>query len=401
MAHKPAVRIYLGEIIQDQSLIAAGIIGEELFGSPEVGKQEISVSPGIDSSEAFGTPSLIPVISPSGITTSEAFGSPGVLGHTTLLPAGIPSEESPGTPRLDLNLQVSSIPPGENFGVPAFIYIVRPEGVWSGEAFGIAGMVFDQFLAVTGIPSAERCGGHLIKVPAGYVNVFNKIQVPPGFRFGLKRLKDLGSVSAGLKSKFKLTPLKAVTETETAGVVYTVKVMDTFAGTDWDLLKGHQPDIGNPWDTSNPVQPRILSNMVKNSEAGYSICLQGLSSSNGSYVKMKIMSGIYSGRIMMRYDDVSQYQISASFYSVSGTIILFGLSDDPEVYVQTIHRALSIGDELKLLISGGPSAAAITVFINDEIIFEGQGPVPPSGDCGFLIDGTSTILDDFEFGEAL
>lgn len=79
---------------------------------------------GIDSAEAFGSPTVAPGsvdVAPSGIASGEAFGTPAMGSAGTIAPAGIPTAEAFGSPAITtgaVSVAPVSIGSAEAFGVP-------------------------------------------------------------------------------------------------------------------------------------------------------------------------------------------------------------------------------------------------------------------------------------------
>lgn len=109
---------------------------------------------GIESAEAFGTPSIEAVEDLAGVASAEAFGAASIA--ATVAPAGIASAETIGSPEVTATVSPGGIASVEAFGLPDAVATVSPAGIATAEAFGSP--VIDTPIAATGIASGEAFG---------------------------------------------------------------------------------------------------------------------------------------------------------------------------------------------------------------------------------------------------
>ena len=159
----------------------SGIASAEAFGTPTISIGAITLSPtGIASAEAFGTPAITTgavTITPTGISSAEAFGTATLsVGAVTIAPSGIASDEAFGTPTLSVGavtVQPSGIASAEAFGTASIstgAATIAPSSISSSEAFGSPTITTGAVtVSPTGIASAESFGTALVNTNLDYV----------------------------------------------------------------------------------------------------------------------------------------------------------------------------------------------------------------------------------------
>lgn len=163
-----------------QTIIAQGIASLEVIGLPTVTATYIILPNGIDSTQALGTPSIVPGavgISPSGILSGEEFGTPAVLpGSVSVLPTAIISEEAPGDPLVSpgaVNIFPEGIIPGEAFGSPEVSLagvVISPTGMSSEESFGSPSIIPGTVTIQTASISSAETFGLATIIPANTIS---------------------------------------------------------------------------------------------------------------------------------------------------------------------------------------------------------------------------------------
>jgi hypothetical protein len=121
---------------------AAGKIATaEAFGQPTLTSVYlITNAGGIASAEAFGDAKLLRILRAAGIASAEAVGQPKVL-FVVKLAGGIGTAEAFGQPTLTSVYRITNaggIASAEAFGADKLLRILRPLGITSAEAFGVA-----------------------------------------------------------------------------------------------------------------------------------------------------------------------------------------------------------------------------------------------------------------------
>jgi len=178
--------------------VTSGIASAEAFGTPVLTTGNVNIAPtGISSGEAFGTPFIPTEILVPSIISQEAFGTPTVFSEQFIVitsgiasqeafgtlqinltihdPGGIISQEAFGSPiisRGPVNISPSSIVSSESFGVAIFAYgmyyiNLNGQGIGSAEAFGTPS--FKMSIVSVGITSAEAFGTPVLTT--GNVNI--------------------------------------------------------------------------------------------------------------------------------------------------------------------------------------------------------------------------------------
>jgi hypothetical protein len=156
-------------------------------------------------------------ICPSSIPSGEAFGAPSI--NLNINASGIQSGEGFGVPALSLYLEPSGIPSQEAFGEPDILSIILCQGIPSEERFGISALIYDQYLYAQGICSGECFGIPSIKIrPLLKAFYREMVSRQSGFRFGIKKLPEIGRFDFKIKSIFGLKPL--TTTCSISGTVY-------------------------------------------------------------------------------------------------------------------------------------------------------------------------------------
>lgn len=153
----------------DTTYSAGSIILPLLPRTPSV---NVSVTSGIPTGEAFGTPTVTPGtvnITATGIASGEAVGRPTLVYPQGVAATGIPTAEAFGTATVTgstSNIAPTGIASGEAFGTPTVTpgaVNVTPTGIASAEAFGSATVAPGAVnLSPTGIASAEAFGAPTI-----------------------------------------------------------------------------------------------------------------------------------------------------------------------------------------------------------------------------------------------
>ena len=133
---------------------------------------------GIASEEAFGTPNVVLVISPSGIVSGEEFG--GLIISTPqpqfIEAEGVASGEAFGDLTTKLYLGPSGIPSTTVFGAPRLAALIGPVGIPSAEAFGLTNAAIEQFINPSGVVSGEAFGGTSLQL--GYPQTIEVVGIP-------------------------------------------------------------------------------------------------------------------------------------------------------------------------------------------------------------------------------
>lgn len=129
-----------GTLQINQKVIIVAIAGEEDFGIFKI-TLKITVTAGIPTAEAFGTPQTH-YVTPAGIATAEAVGTPSLSGNIVLTPTGIASAGAFGTlsvGRGNVNIAPGGIVSGQAFGTAVITtgnVNVAPSGIAGAETFG-------------------------------------------------------------------------------------------------------------------------------------------------------------------------------------------------------------------------------------------------------------------------
>jgi len=151
------------------------------------------------SSSAFGSPTIVAVVSPTGFASSSAFGSAGIVAIVS--PSSYASSSAFGSAGIIAVIQPSSLASSSAFGSVSFLLVLSPSSLASASAFGSAGIV--AVVAPSSLTSSSAFGSPsflLVLSPSGYVSAsaFGAVIIPGPLQLGTVRGRIVfaGSVAA-------------------------------------------------------------------------------------------------------------------------------------------------------------------------------------------------------------
>lgn len=148
-----------------------------ILGTPIIGTWLTATS--ITSGQAFGTPNVLRgtiTLSPGAIVTLEQFGSPAFSSHKIITISSIPSQQEYGEPTINQQIRAVGIPSDAEFGIAITTRTINAIGVVSGETFGTAQI--NRTITAVGIPTSETVSSPRID------KILQPSGIPTGAAFG-------------------------------------------------------------------------------------------------------------------------------------------------------------------------------------------------------------------------